>query len=263
MAMNERTRGAPLLGILICAAAALAGRADAQASGREKKLPDKQDIATESAAIERANRLTGLNQLTASAAARRIVISSSNLPFLAGEVVGQPAWQVDFGKTALRLKLALRGFQDSYQREFRVILLERGGQLVGVSSRYEGEDPDMREPPSAESAQRQLQGGSEVYTGLPADDPKIVFLDALNVVLTKGSGSPFLAKVIEGVYVMDSSRGSPARPVWAITLRGLPPFSAHGPGADSVPVWQRNHMRNVLDAMTGQLLFATNTPQPI
>ncbi len=61
---------------------------------------------------------------------------------------------------------------------------------------------------------------------------------------------------------MDSKMDSAPRAVWAITLRGLPPIPAHGFGAESVPVWQRNHMRNVVDAVTGQFLFATNIPTP-
>jgi hypothetical protein len=221
------------------------------------------DITSESAAIERANHLTALNQLTATAKAARIVIESSRVPFLAKDVIGKPAWQVDFGRTSLRLRSAARGFQDIYERQFRVILLETGGQLVSVNADYDGKAPDMREPPSAESAQKQIEGDAEVYTAFPPNDPKLTLLDALDVVLTRGSGSPFQAKAIDAVYVMNSVMGAPARPVWAITLRGLPPFAARGPHADAVPVWQRNHMRNVLDALSGQLLFSTNTPQPI
>jgi hypothetical protein len=261
--VNDRTLGALLLGLTLYVSGACFHRTGSQAAGENRMAADRKNITTDSEAIQSANRLTGLNQLTQSATAQRIVISSSNLPFLSKEVIGRPAWQVAYGKTSLKLKSAVPGFQDQYVREFSVVLLERGGQLVSVSSRYEGEDPNMREPASAESAQRQMQDESEVYTGLPADDPRINFLDALDVVLTKGSGSPFLAKAIEAVYVMDSISGSPSQPVWALTLRGLPPLTAHGPAGDSVPVWQRNHMRNVLDAMTGKMLFSTNTPQPI
>jgi hypothetical protein len=35
-----------------------------------------------------------------------------------------------------------------------------------------------------------------------------------------------------------------------------------GPFGDTVPAWQRNHMRNVVDDATGRNLFATNSPQP-
>jgi hypothetical protein len=61
---------------------------------------------------------------------------------------------------------------------------------------------------------------------------------------------------------MQSRRGSPRLPAWVVTLRGLPPLEAHGAGGAAVPIWQRNHMRNVVDAIMGRVLFATNTPQP-
>jgi len=219
-------------------------------------------LATEAAAIELAGRLTGLDKLTSEIVARRLVLSTSSLPFLWREVVAKPAWEVTFFHAALKLKSAVPNFQDRYPREFTVVMLEDSGQLVSVTSLYKGEAPEMRAPASADSAQKQLQNDEEVYTGLPKDDPKIRFLDALDAILSKGSGSPFMAKAIEGVYVMESRMGSSPRAVWVITLRGLPPFSAHGPHADSVPIWQRNHMRNVVDAQTGDWLFATNSPQP-
>lgn len=227
-------------------------------------MPNGHMINTETAAIERAKLLSGLEALTSKIIARQIVIHASNIPFLSKQVIGRPAWQVDFLDAPLKLKGAVSGFQDAYPRQFSVLILKETGQLVQVSAPYLDETPapEMLDPPTAESAQQQLADGEEIYTDFPAMDPEINFLDALSTVLTNGSGSPFLAKAIEGVYVMESHMEAPARPIWAITLRGLPPFSAHGPGADSVPEWQRNHMRNVLDATTGEFLFAINSPHP-
>lgn len=250
--------------IFLCVLIPVTAWAGAQGSGRTKAMPNTHMISTETAAIERAKKLTGLEALTSRIVAHRLVIQASNVPFLAGQVNGKEAWRVDFLDAPLKLKGAIPGFQDAYPRQFSVLILQDTGQLVQVYAPYLGKAsaPEMRDPPTAESAQRQLEGGEEVYEGFPTADPKINFLDALGIVLTKGSGSPFLAKAIEGVYVMESCMEAAPRPVWAITLRGLPPFSAHGPYADSVPEWQRNHMRNVLDATTGELLFAINSPQP-
>jgi hypothetical protein len=119
----------------------------------------------------------------------------------------------------------------------------------------------MRPLPSGASAQEQLQAEKEIYHQFPLEDPKVSFLDALDIVLTEGIGSPFVAKAIHGVYVMHSRMDSRPRPVWAITLRGIPPLPARGEYADTIPVWKRNHIRNVVDAMTGENLFATNSPQ--
>jgi hypothetical protein len=81
-------------------------------------------------------------------------------------------------------------------------------------------------------------------------------------VLNKGIGSPFMAKEIYRNYVVQSRGASPRRAVWVVTLRGLPPIPSHGPQGDSIPVWQRNYMRNVVDDETGVNLFATNGPHP-
>lgn len=259
MAAKQGKALALVAGILI-ASAACSHDASAQANGRKKKLPG---INSPSAAIDRANRLTGLNELTTVAEAQRFVIRSSNLPFLAAQVIGKAAWQVSYGKSALKLKSVAPGFHDQFPREFQVVLLEDTGQLVSVLAPYKGIAPEMREPPSAASAERQLRGDAEMYTGLPYEDPEFNFLQALDVVLTRGSGSPLLAKAIDAVYVMDTSMGTAPHPAWAITLRGLPPFQARGAHGNSVPEWQRNHMRNVIDALTGALLFSTNTPQPV
>ncbi len=46
----------------------------------------------------------------------------------------------------------------------------------------------------------------------------------------------------------------------AITLRGLPPIAVHGPDPKSVPKAQLTHLRNLVDAATGKVLQAVNSP---
>ncbi|HUT28466.1 MAG TPA: hypothetical protein VMX13_01645, partial [Sedimentisphaerales bacterium] len=117
----------------------------------------------------------------------------------------------------------------------------------------------------------QFRGMKEVYHGFPPTPPKINLLDALDAVLGHGIGSPFVAKEIYAVYVMHSEKGAPPRPVWAITLRGIPYRHLKGkplhlidvPDEEIAPTWQRNRIRNVVDAVTGQVLFATSSPTPL
>ena len=168
----------------------------------------------------------------------------------------------EFSDVSLSFKSASPNFRDAYKRRFAVLLDERTGQLISVISKFDGNDPDLREQPSGAAAELQLEAGDEIYHGLPAEGPRLTFLSALEVVLNNGIGSPFLAKEIYGNDVLHSRGPSPQRAAWVVTLRGLPPIPAHGPQGDSVPVWQRNHMRNVIDDATGTNLFATNSPQP-
>jgi hypothetical protein len=219
-------------------------------------------ISNETEAVARASRLTELDTLTKKITAQRITIQDERTPYIWKQYIGQMAWSVEFAEVALKFKTSMPNFEDSYTRKFVVLLDEKTGQLISITSRFEGKDPDLRQQPSGEAAESQLKAEDEFYYGLPTKEPKLTFLAALEVVLNKGVGSPFLAKEIYANYVLHSRGGSPQRAVWVITLRGLPPIAAHGPGADQVPIWQRNHMRNVVDDETGVNLFATNSPQP-
>ena len=214
-------------------------------------------------AIDRANLLTGLRAISEAPTAAAGALTGDNTPFHGEENEGKVIWRVTYPNSALALPSAVAGYRDPYRRSFDVVLEASSGRLFLVFSVAKGvPDPDMKPMPSSGSATAQLSKAREVYTGYVADDPRINFLTALDRILTNGVGSPFQAKEIHAVYVMHSRRGSPPQPAWAVTLRGLPPIQAHGAGGSGVPVWQRNHMRNVVDAINGQVLFATNTPQP-
>lgn len=225
-------------------------------------MADLHPLTSEADAKARAAALTGLDQLTTHVTAQHVSASHDQTPFLWQEFADRPAWRVEYTGVQLRFKSAMPGFADRYVRTFTLLLTESTGQLISVTSKFDGNDPDLRPAASAVSAESQLGAEDEIYYGLPSRNPNHTFVQALEIVLNQGIGSPFLAKEIYGNYVVHSRGSSPQRAVWVITLRGLPPLPAHGPGADSVPVWQRNHMRNVVDDETGKNLFATNSPQP-
>jgi len=225
-------------------------------------MVEPHQITSQSEAVAVASRLTGLDELSEKISARFTTVTEDYTPFLSKQLIGSQAWQVEFENVSLRLESAIPGYQDQFQRKFIVLIDRNTGQLLSITSKFEGKDPDMRPIASGESAEEQLRAEEETYHGLPDEEPKIGFLDALDIVLSDGIGSPFLAKEIYASYVMHSRMDSEPRPVWIVTLRGLPPMPARGPYGDSIPVWQRNHMRNIIDAMTGESLFATNSPQP-
>jgi hypothetical protein len=214
-------------------------------------------------AINRANLLTGLRAISETPTAVSASLTGDVTPYLGEENEGKAIWRVTYPNSALVLPSAQAGYVDPYRRSFGVVLEASSGRLFFIlSAAQDVVDPNMRPMPSSGAATAQLSSAREVYTGYAADDPGINFLTALDRILADGMGSPFRAKQIHAVYVMHSRRGSPRQPVWAVTLRGLPPLEARGAGGAGVPVWQRNHMRNVVDAITGKVLFATNTPQP-
>jgi hypothetical protein len=197
------------------------------------------------------------------ASAELVTFTEDDTPYLWRKAIGKVVWRVVLHNATLKLKSGLPDSQDRYHRRFVLLLEESTGRMLRIDSKYDGPVDEMRPPPSGPSAERQLQAEGEVYQGYPESGPLHTFLGALDIVLAQGIGSPFLAKEISGVYVMESRAGEPFRPAWVISMRGLPPLPNRGPQGVVVPEWQRNHMRNVVDDISGKVLFATNGPQPL
>lgn len=251
-----------ILELLICGLS-LCGIQCANDRGIEGSTMKSGRLDNESDAIAQAMLYTGFDQLPYSSILSKIVtLEEDNTPYLSGEITNKNVWRVEFCNVTLRLKSAFPDHTDQYVRRFIVLLDPTTGQLLKIESTYSGVALDMRPEPSSEIATSQLQAMEEVYLHFPTEEPEISFLDALDSVLSNGIGAPFLAKEIIAVYVVHSKMESNPRPVWAITLRGIPPLPARGPSANAVPVWQRNHIRNIIDARNGKCLFAVNTPQP-
>jgi hypothetical protein len=211
---------------------------------------------------------TDLSRVATDISAIQTNLSSCAIPFLSRQISPKEIWAIDFDDVTLKLDSAMPEYPDHYanQRKFSAVIDAKTGLIIQVTCTFRGERGNMCPEPSVTSSEKQLQEDKELYCGLPTVKPKITFLKALDIVLSNGGGSPFEAKEIDGLYVMYSRNGSLPKPMWVITLRGLPPITVTGPpGArqrPSIPVWQRNHMRSVIDAMTGQCLFSTNTPHP-
>lgn len=213
--------------------------------------------------------LTGFNGLKGTGKSfERIDVNEDNTPFLHDQIKGRKnIWLVEVKNVKLKLKSATPYFEDRYVRNFKILVDPNDGSLLKITSKFEGYASEMKPEPNSIIAEAQLADTNELYLGFPIATPNISFLDALDAVLSNGIGSPFLAKEIDAVYVWHSQMGSEPRRVWIITLRGLPPRPIIGPAGGipeqhMPPVWQRNHIRNVVDANTGEVLFANNLPQP-
>ena len=183
-------------------------------------------------------------------------------PFLSRQIAALgPVWEVAWQDVRLSLPSAA-GAADQHSRTVLVRLAQGTGQLLSVTMRA-GELPAGARPtPDAEVAQQQLQQAAERYEGLPGAPPRHSLLQALDAVLARGIGNPLQASEIQALYVMHAHRERAPIPAWVITLNGIPPLPHKGPRGARVPVWQRNHIRNVVDANTGMALFATTIPQP-
>lgn len=239
----------------------------------------KRDLKKQSNVEEYIGELTGFGELEGiTKSFERVDVNDDNTPFLHTQINGKKGvWRVEIKNVRFKLKSAAPGFKDRYIRNFQVFVDPNTGHLLKITSKFDGNDPNMLpEPPAIVAEVRIRNHGNEIYHGFPPEPPKVSLLQALDAILTEGVGSPFVAKEIYAVYVMESTMrgyksGWEPRPVWAITLRGLPPRPVTGkppslhdtPDEELVPAWRRNHMRNVVDARTGKVLFATSGPQPL
>ena len=231
----------------------------------------KRDLTRPSDVNAYVDEVTGFGELEAiTKVFERVDINDDNTPFLHTQINGKKdVWRVEIKNVRLKLKSAPPGSKDKYVRKFQVFVDPNTGHLLKVTSTFDGNDPDMLpEPPAAVAETRMKNSDNEMYHGFPAEAPKITFLGALDVIVSRAP-SPFVAKEIHAVYVMHSTTrwGSRPRPVWAITLRGIPPITLSVPAGwrkeNQIPVWQRNHIRVVVDAKNGKMLFATSVPQPL
>lgn len=257
-----------LLGIAICvtifSSMVLPVDGDDRTAWRLKTKEDAADAALTYTGF------SGLKQYSLdSSTVQLVVLEDDQTPWLHSQINGKQLWQVgvDVNLELLvenRAGDTLRRF-DQNSRKFMVYLNPETGQIIKMSSEPGYDYPHKPTKPSAEYAEDQLRrvklgGSSEFYHGFPDMPPKVSFVEALRSVLN----DPFSAHEIHALYVMHSRRGDTPRPVWIIDLRGLDPapMTMGGPGRTAVvPVEERNHRRNGVDAMTGAHLFTTTLPQ--
>ena len=175
------------------------------------------------------NELTGFDKLISrSKLYRRVDVNDRTTPFLQAQINGKKdMWSVKIKDVRLQFESAKPKYQDKYLRTFEVLIDPNTGHLLTITSTCDINDPNMLPEPPANVAEAILRKGKEIYHDFPIEPPHVSFIDALSALHAQGVGSPFVAKEIYAVYVMHSRRpgtkwGWNPRPVWVITLRGLP-----------------------------------------
>ncbi len=154
-----------------------------------------------------ARRFTNLGQLAAVSSVAKRTLTAKEIPFLSPPV-GATVWDVTFAPMRLLFDSQERGDADRQRAEFVATFDSTGKHLLIVRSHFDGVDPDLPGEPSPEEMEELLpRGGDEIYTSFPDAEPKITFLKALESVQKGGMGSPFLAKEIDGAYVMRREMG--------------------------------------------------------
>lgn len=240
--------------------------AEPEGRNRERQETTERDrkdwrISDAEEALTQARQILGLpDKMPPGSSATLVTLAEDTTPFLSEKLVGRPIWQVVLADWPLELPSAAEGAQDRFPRTFDVFVDPKDGSLLKLASRWPEGVPAIAPEPEAAFAEEQMgRAGLERYHGFPESKPAVDFIQALDVVYKQGVGNPLEAKQIIAHCVERSAMGKKPRAVWAITLRGIPPLRAAYPG---VPVDARNHIRNIVDANTGEWLCAGTSPQP-
>ncbi len=182
-----------------------------------------------------------------------VVFEDSTTPFLDKYASGRSTWRVVVTYADSQV-VDGRPVQRTYPME--VVLDSLDGHLLRIQCDLKELDPEEDVIPDADFAERQMIASREEYVGFPQDPPAIGFAAALRACMY----NPFAARQIVGQYVLLNKDNRVRHPVWVVTLWGLPPIEPTGGEADWIPVYQLNHIRQVVDATTGRLLFASTHP---
>jgi len=184
-----------------------------------------------------------------------ITMQDSTTPFLGEYAHNRSVWRISFHDINLKSKDG-EPADSQFNRDFCVYIDSLTGHLLKVTYFHDSSNADVCPEIHANEAERQLSSMQEHYIGFPADMPPTSFGEAI----TSGI-NPFNAKQILGQYVTYSWGNRTPRPVWIISLCGIPPITLHGPYSyDWIPPYKLNRKRAIIDAITGHLLSTCTIP---
>ena len=185
-----------------------------------------------------------------------VSLKDSTTPFLGLFTDSRAVWKIDF--YGVRWAEATRCW--SFERELgdiEVYLDSATGNFVKAVCRYRELDPYADTILPAREAEEQLRR-SEIFE-VPDTRPTAPLIKSLLGCRYDVSTT----KEVMAQYVQMTHLAFPPRPVWVMWLRGTPPVE-FGPPSDSLanrlPIYQRNRIRDVIDAVSGRLLFTSTTP---
>jgi hypothetical protein len=189
-----------------------------------------------------------------------VSLKSESLPFLAPSLGGKNTWRIEFSDLDLARASGNPVMRNQAISKLIVILAPGTGNIMKVTSVWPSELKRMAEyPPCAEEARQLSQCGIR-YTSLPARSPNLTFFDALAASI----GWSKNVKQVCASYVNESTADYENRAVWVIQLRGSSglPISPGTRNDVQLSKDATDHSRDVIDAESGDWLYASTIPQP-
>ena len=225
------------------------------AADDDLEIPTKYRISTSMAAWEEALKITGFDvslrddSLALREAVQQVTLEDSTTPYLSDSIDGRTVWQVEFPRVQISQELFRSGNIVDSLRDFTVYLDAIQPGLIMVVSRAESFDQEYWKRPCSDSAAQQLLDAGEEYLGFPEMSPPVPFAK----ILTQAHGNYLVADEISAIYVINRHYNT-IRPAWVIQMLG-----GHEP---TEPRYINDHLRTVVDAVTGEWVFARNKPRP-
>ena len=210
-------------------------------------------------AVEAARKQLGFGE--ARAVAREVALGRETIPFLSRSLSGATTWEVEVTDPVAASRGPQAGTLPPVGR-LRILLAPNTMNVMRIESPRPKRTADLPTMPGVVQEQRQLEAQSERIVALPETAPTIVFMKALKSIDVTGPGVVSDAAHLVAYYVIQSTIRYEQRAVWIVHARGISPLPVLGMGRE-IPAFARNHLRHVVDAGTGEWLFADTVPQPI
>jgi hypothetical protein len=189
---------------------------------------------------------------------RVISITGDETPFLRNRINNSKARHLILRDVSLS-RVPEKVADKSTWRTFEVFIDSTTGTLLKIVCDYQPLGEHEVGEMTPEYAEQQLRGSGE-YLGFPDEPPPVTFIEALRAC----PHDALLAKQIEALYVIYQRGNLKPRAVWVIALQGIPPVPVRGPrgfNPDLVPLYQRNHVRQYVNAHTGAIMYTSSAPQ--
>jgi hypothetical protein len=186
-----------------------------------------------------------------------VLIENDSTPFLRHQINGKSAWLVRTGELSAEEVEAVRPRLIGGRMFDIYIDSATGVFLRAVCDRVPLRDDEVGDMPP-EYVEKEISRGLWRILGYPEEPPPTSMVEALSVC----PHSYLLAKKTEVRLLMIARGDIPAKPLWDIILRGIPPLHVSSPrGPMNLPLNQVNHITQTVDATTGNLISTSTFPQ--
>jgi len=187
---------------------------------------------------------------------KKVIITDDYTPLIRHSLNDKEVWQVTFDSVFLGLpdaRIYPSAIANQIQKTWDIYLDPETGRFLKAVTRYDGSDPNLSDEPSPEFSEKGMSSWSENL--LISDPPPVSISNALEIA---SFSQPISAKQIIITLVMMEYRDLSLRPVWRIIGRGIPPVRSAEKYGRKFPLWTRNRMTSLVEAIDGLYLNAAS-----